>query len=588
MKDFIKFTFATITGLILTGIIVSILGTITILGILASSETRTKVKENSIMVLNLSGTITEQIHKDPLNLIFGNDYSNAGLNDILASIDKAKKHENIKGIYLKAGTLIASPATIQEIRNALLEFKKSGKFIISYGDAYTQGNYYLCSVADQMILNPQGSINWIGMASQPMFYKDLLDKIGIEMQVFKVGTYKSAVEPYISNSISEANREQISIFLNSIWNQILDGVSQSRAISKDSLNAYANQLITLSAPGNYISNGMIDTLLYQSDVKEYLQSILHIDLKESVNTLSLEDMINVEDITLPENKSNHSIAIYYAEGGIDDMTSVDEGISSQKMCRVLQKLGEDDDIKAVVLRVNSPGGSAFGSEQIWHQVMALKEKKPVVVSMGGYAASGGYYISCAANKIIAEPTTLTGSIGIFGMIPNMQNLLTKKLGIHIDAVKTNKFSDMGTVFRPFNPEERMHMQAEINRGYDLFITRCANGRNMSKEAIEKIAEGRVWTGEMAKELGLVDELGGLDKAIEIATQEAQITDYRISSYPEPENFLMNLLYPQKEDYINSQMQETFGEFYPYIQFIRNVQKQDPIQTRIPFELNLNL
>ena len=270
------------------------------------------------------------------------------------------------------------------------------------------------------------------------------------------------------------------------------------------------------------------------------------------------------------------------------MTSVDEGISSQKMCRVLQKLGEDDDIKAVVLRVNSPGGSAFGSEQIWHQVMALKEKKPVVVSMGGYAASGGYYISCAANKIIAEPTTLTGSIGIFGMIPNMQNLLTKKLGIHIDAVKTNKFSDMGTVFRPFNPEERMHMQAEINRGYDLFITRCANGRNMSKEAIEKIAEGRVWTGEMAKELGLVDELGGLDKAIEIAAQEAQITDYRISSYPEPENFLMNLLYPQKEDYINSQMQETFGEFYPYIQFIRNVQKQDPIQTRIPFELNLNL
>lgn len=587
MKDFIKFTVATITGLIFTGIIISIISIITIVAIIASSNTETNVKENSVMVLNLSGTITEQMQEDPLNFIFGDSYSSSGLKEILASIEKAKNHENIKGIYLKAGALITSPATIQEIRNALLEFKKSGKFIVSYGDVYTQGNYYLCSVADKMMLNPQGNINWIGMASQPMFYKDLLDKIGIEMQVFKVGTYKSAVEPYISNSMSDANREQVTVFLNSIWAQLLEGVSQSRQISKDSLNAYANHLITLSAATAYLSNGMIDTLVYQSEVKKYLQNLMHVDEQKPLNTLSIDDMINMEE-SMQYNNSENSIAVYYAEGGIDDMTSSDEGINSQKMCRALQKLRNDDQVKAVVLRVNSPGGSAFGSEQIWHEVVALKEKKPVIVSMGGYAASGGYYISCAANKIVAEPTTLTGSIGIFGLIPNMQKLFTDKLGIHIDVVKTNKFSDMGTTFRPFNAEERTYMQAEINRGYNLFITRCADGRNMSKEAIEKIAEGRVWTGETAKGLGLVDELGGLDKAIKLAAEEAQITDYSISSYPEPENFLISLINKKKEDYIDSQMKETFGEFYPCFRFIKNIRNQDRIQTRVPFELNLNL
>jgi len=587
MKDFIKFTFATVAGLILTGIIVSIISVAIIMGIFAANNTQTIVKENSVMVLNLSGNITEQTQENPFNFIMGDTYSIYGLKEILSSIEKAKSHEDIKGIYLNAGALIASPATIQEIRNALLKFKESGKFIISYGDFYTQGNYYLCSVADKIMLNPQGNINWIGMASQPMFYKELLDKVGIEMQIFKVGTYKSAVEPYTSNGMSEANREQVTAFLHSIWNQMLDGVSQSRHLPKDSLNAYADRLVTLSAANDYISNGMIDTLIYQSEVKKYLQDLMHIDKQESLNTLSLEEMINVEDFTRNDNCEN-SIAIYYAEGGIDDITSTDEGINSKKMCKTLQKLRNNENIKAVVIRVNSPGGSAFGSEQIWHEVIALKEKKPVIVSMGGYAASGGYYISCAANKIVAEPTTLTGSIGIFGMIPNMQNLLTDKLGIHTDVVKTNKFSDMGTIFRPFNTEERAYMQAEINRGYNLFISRCADGRGMSNEAIGKIAEGRVWTGEMAKRIGLVDELGGIERAIELAAQEAQITEYNLSSYPEPKNFLMNLFSQKKDDYVKSQMKETFGEYYPCIQFIKNIQNQARIQARIPFEPNFNL
>lgn len=588
MKDFIKFTLATVTGLILTGFIVSIISIVIIIGFIASSETRTTVKKNSVMVLNLSGTITEQMKEDPLHFILGNSYSSSGLKEILASIEKAKNHQNIKGIYLKAGALITSPATIQEIRNALLKFKESGKFIVAYGDFYTQGNYYLCSVADKIMLNPQGNINWIGMASQPMFYKDLLDKVGIEMQVFKVGTYKSAVEPYISNSMSDANREQVTAFLHSIWNQMLDGVSQSRNITKDSLNAYADRLITLSAATDYVSNGLVDTLVYRDEATKYIQSLMYIDEQETLNTLSLEDMMSVDEFA-PKSKSGNSIAVYYAEGGIDDMTSTsDEGINSLKMCKTLRKLRDDDNIKAVVLRVNSPGGSAFGSEQIWHEVVALKEVKPVIVSMGGYAASGGYYISCAADKIIAEPTTLTGSIGIFGMIPNMEKLFTDKLGIHIDVVKTNKFSDMETTLRPFNTEERASMQAEINRGYDLFVTRCADGREMSKEAIGKIAEGRVWTGEMAKELGLVDELGGLDKAIEIAAKEAQIDDYTVSGYPEPESFWMSLFTQKKDDYVQSQMKETFGKYYPCIQFIQSIQNQNPIQARIPFELNLNL
>lgn len=587
MKDFIKFTLATVAGIIFTGIIVSIICVVIIIGIFASNNTQTIVKENSVMVLNLSGNITEQTQEDPFNFIWGDFYPTYGLKEILSSIEKAKNHENIKGIYLKAGALTTSPATIQEIRDALLKFKESGKFIISYGDFYTQGNYYLCSVADKMLLNPQGNVNWVGMASQPIFYKDLLDKIGIEMQIFKVGAYKSAVEPYISNSMSEANREQVTAFLHSIWNQLLEGVSHSRHLPKDSLNAYADRLVTLRAATDYISNGMIDTLIYQSEVKKYLQNLMHIDEQTSLNTLSLEEMINIEDIA-PHNNSENSIAIYYAEGGIDDMTSTDEGISSKKMCKTLQKLCDNENIKAVVLRVNSPGGSAFGSEQIWHEVVTLKEKKPVIVSMGGYAASGGYYISCAANKIVAEPTTLTGSIGIFGMIPNMQGLLTDKLGIHTDVVKTNKFSDIGTIFRPFNAEERTYMQAEINRGYNLFISRCADGRKMSNEAVEKIAEGRVWTGEMAKDIGLVDELGGIERAIELAAEEAQIMEYDILSYPKPENFLMNLFSQKKDEYITSQMKETFEEYYPCIQFIKSLQKQDHIQARIPFEPNFNL
>ncbi len=586
MKDFVKYTLATITGLMLTGIVMGIFGIITLAGIAASQSMQIPVKNNSIMVINLNGTVTDMMVENPLATLLNEENTNLGVKDILESIEKAAVHENIKGIYLIGGALSAPPAALQEIRDALVKFKITGKPIVAYADSYTQGCYYLCSVADKLLLNPKGSIEWMGMSSQILFYKDLFDKVGVEMQVFKVGTYKSAVEPYIANSMSEANREQTTSFLKSIWEEIVKGVSTSRNIPVETLNEYADEMLTLRATTDYLEKGMVDTLMYESDVKQYLKTFILADNEAELNTLDLESMKLTE---VPTSISNNVVAVYFAEGGIDDATSADEGINSKKVCRDLKKLREDDHIKAVVLRVNSPGGSAFGSEQIWHEVVELKAVKPVIVSMGGYAASGGYYISCAADKIIAEPTTLTGSIGIFGMVPNLGKLMNDKLGVHSDVVKTNPYADMGSLFRPFNEGERTLMQAEINRGYDLFITRCAEGRGMSKEAIMKIAEGRVWTGETAKYIGLVDELGGMETAIGYATEAAAIADdFRIVTYPEPETWLEKVLKLKKENFIRSQLQETFGEYYSTMQFIKHIGEQDKIQARMPFDMNINL
>ena len=445
--------------------------------------------------------------------------------------------------------------------------------------------YYLSSVADKLIANPQGSIAWQGLASQTIFYKDLMKKVGIDMQIFKVGTYKAAVEPFIATEMSDANREQITAFLNSTWERLLKDISASRGMSEDELNKCADDFMTFAPAETYIANGLADTLLYKDGVLDYLKELSGREADESLRTLSLEDMKNVKR-NVPLDKSGNIIAVYYAYGEIDSGTSTDEGIHSRKVIRDLRKLREDETIKAVVLRVNSPGGSAFGSEQIWREVTLLKEKKPVIVSMGDYAASGGYYISCAANCIVADPTTLTGSIGIFGMFPNLENLLTDKLGLHFETVKTNRFADMGNMTRSFNDAEKAAMQNYINNGYKLFVQRCAEGRGMSVEAIEKIAEGRVWTGSMAKELGLVDELGGLDKALEIAAQKAGVENYSVLNYPEMDNVLSTLLNEEKKDYIESQMAETLGEYYDFAKFVRNIKNADRIQARLPFELQI--
>lgn len=591
MKDFLKFTLATVTGIILSSIVLFIIGMVTLFGIVSTADTETIVKKNSVMMLDLNGVLVERTQESPLGILsqlFSDDSNTYGLDDILSSIKKAKENENIKGIYLQASMLGTSYASLQEIRNALLDFKESGKFIIAYGDSYTQGLYYLSSVADKVLLNPKGMIEWKGIASAPLFYKDLLQKIGVEMQVFKVGTYKSAVEPFISTEMSPANREQVTAFINSIWGEVTQGVSASRSLPVDSLNALADRMLMFYPAEESVQCGLADTLIYRNDVRDYLKQWAELKEDDRLPILGLSDMINVKKNT-PKDKSGNIVAVYYASGEITDYSSSsasEEGIVGTKVIRDLRKLKENDDVKVVVLRVNSPGGSAFASEQICHAVKELKTKKPVIVSMGDYAASGGYYMSCMADTIVAEPTTLTGSIGVFGMIPNLKGL-SEKVGLTFDVVKTNKFADLGVIMRPFNQDEKALIQMSVAQSYDTFISRCAEGRHMTKEAIEKVGEGRVWTGEMAKELGLVDVLGGIDTALEIAVRKAGIEGYTVVSYPAKQDLLSSLLDTKPTNYVESQiLKSKLGEYYQQFGMLKNLKERSMIQARIPFELNI--
>ncbi len=592
MKDFLKYTLATVVGIFLAGIVFTILGIISLVGMVATSDTETKVKENSIFELRLDGTIEERSQaEDPFSKLLGaTSTTTYGLDDILSSIKKAKSNDNIKGIYIEGGVTGGSSfASCEAIRRALVDFKESGKFIVAYSDNYGQDTYYLASVADKIFINPQGSLAWHGLSSQPIFYKELLEKIGVKMQVFKVGTYKSAVEPYIATSMSDANREQVTVFLEDLWGKMLNDISVSRNITVDSLSTYADRFMDLQPAQTYLDYGLVDSIVYKSDVREYLKQLTNRKDDENIRSYLVSDMVNVKR-NVPKDKSGNIIAVYYAAGDIDGggVISVGPaGIQSPKVVKDLRKLREDKTVKAVVLRVNSPGGSAFGSEQIWNEVVALKAEKPVIVSMGDYAASGGYYISCAADTIVAEETTLTGSIGIFGVFPDASELMNKKLGINFDVVKTNKMSDFGTMSRPFNADEQQILQQYINNGYSLFVKRCADGRGMTTEAIEAIAEGRVWTGIRAKELGLVDEIGGLDKAIELAAHSADIEGYSVVSYPKKEGMLSSFLEGEKDKMVKSKLQEYIGEYFNGLQYIKGLKEMDPIQARIPFDLNIH-
>lgn len=540
------------------------------------------------MMLNLNGTLTERSQETPFDLLMEEDYKTCGLDDVLSSIKKAKENDDIKGIYIEATSLSTGFASCEEIRNALKDFKKSGKFIVAYGDSYSQGLYYLSSVADKVLLNPQGMVEWRGLSATPTFFKDLLAKIGIEMQIFKVGTYKSAVEPFISTEMSPANREQISAYLTSIWGQVTNDVAESRKVSVDSLNAIADRMLMFYPAEESVKCRLVDTLIYKNDVRNYLKAMVGIEKDDRMPVLGLQDMINVKK-NVPKDKSGNIIAVYYAYGEIDggsSLTSSEEGIDSKKVIKDLRKLKDDKDVKAVVLRVNSPGGSAYGSEQIWYAISELKKEKPVIVSMGDYAASGGYYISCNADTIVAEPTTLTGSIGIFGMFPNVKGL-TDKIGMNFDVVKTNKYADFGTLTRPMNEGEKGLIQMYVNNGYDLFLTRCSDSRNISKEELDKIAQGRVWTGNKAKELGLVDELGGLDKALDIAIAKAGVDAYTVMNYPQKNSFFESLMNTNPGNYVKARMLKgTMSEIYQRFSILENFDKCDRIQARVPFELNI--
>ncbi len=587
MKDFLKFTLATVTGIIVSSVVLFFISILVVFSMVSSSESETQVRKNSVMMLDLNGTLAERSQENPLDILMKDDYKTYGLDDVLSSIRKAKENENIKGIYIQANSLSAGYASLEEIRHALKDFKESGKFIVAYGDSYTQSLYYLSSIADKVMLNPQGMLEWRGLAATPMFFKDLLEKIGVEMQVFKVGTYKSAVEPFIATEMSPANREQVNVYLSSVWGQITGDIAESRNLSVEALNKEADRMLMFYPAEESVKNGLVDTLIYKNDVRDYLKTLVGIDKDDDMPVLGIQDMVNVKK-NVPKDKSGNVIAVYYAYGEIDggSSASTEEGINSEKVIRDLRKLKDDENVKAVVLRVNSPGGSAYGSEQIWYAVEQLKKEKPVIVSMGDYAASGGYYIACNADTIVAEPTTLTGSIGIFGMMPNAKGL-TEKLGLNFDVVKTNPYADFGNLTRPMNDGEKELMQMYVNNGYKLFLTRCSDGRGISMEELDKIAQGRVWTGSTAKELGLVDELGGLDKALEIAVAKAGVDAYTVMNYPKKEGFLESLMNTNPGNYIKARMLNgKMSDVYRQFGIIENFDKIDRIQARVPFELNI--
>lgn len=584
MKDFIKYTMATVVGLVLVSIIMGILTFVSMAGMIASEGMSSPIEKKSVLRITLKGSITERAgEENPLSKLGGETTQQIALDQALQALEKAAKNDKIEGIYMEGGILSAYPAEVQELRQALLKFKKSGKWIIAYADTYSRSAYYLCSVADKVYLNPIGMLDWSGLSSNPMFFTGLMKKLGIKMQVFKVGTYKSAVEPYIAEQMSDANREQVSSYQQSIWNNMLKDVAKSRKTTAEALNSLADSMTILSGPEASVKGGLVDKLCYQDEVKKILKNKAKMDEDESLRFVSISDVALSEELN---DKVDDEIAVYYAYGEIkEDITggfAQESAITSKQMTKDLQELREDDDVKAVVLRVNSPGGSAYASEQIWREVQLLSKEKPVIVSMGALAASGGYYISCGANKIFAEPTTLTGSIGIFGMIPDATELLTDKLGLSFDVVKTNAHSDFGAMGRPLNESECRLMQAYINQGYELFTGRVAQGRKISQDSVKAVAEGRVWTGEQAMKIGLVDKLGNLNDAIAAAAKAAKIEKYSVGRYPEPAPWFASLLQEKKADYMDSQMRSALGEFYPAFSLIRNLKNQDAIQARMTF------
>ena len=586
MKDFFKYVLATVVGMLLFSIVMGVFMVMSMVGIVASGEQTKSIKDNSVLVLNLSGTLDERAQADPMAFIKGENTEATGLDDMLTAIRKAKTNDKVKGIYIEAGAFAAdSYASLQAVRKALADFRSSGKWIVAYSDSYSQSTYYLASVANKVWVNPQGMIDWHGLASQKIYVKDLLEKVGVKMQVTKVGKYKSAVEMFTVDKMSDADREQTEAYINGIWKNVVNDVAASRHLTANQLNTYADSLITLAPATELVKMKMADQLLYTDQVKAEVKKLLNIDQKDEIYQLSVSDMANVKD----ERKEGDQVAVYYAFGDIVDgaaasPTSLNESvIDAQKVCRDLEKLANDDDVKAVVVRVNSGGGSAYASEQIWHQVSELKKKKPVVVSMGGMAASGGYYMSAAANWIVAEPTTLTGSIGIFGMFPDMSNLMTNKLSLHFDLAKTNKYSDFGTQSRAFNADELAHLGTYIDRGYKLFRKRVADGRHMSEAQVEQIAQGHVWLGQDALKIKLVDQLGGLNEAVSKAAALAKLDKYHTASYPAPAGWSEMLLdRMQSGNYLDEQMRAALGEYYEPMMVVRNLSNRNPIQARLPF------
>lgn len=593
MKDFFKNVAATIVGLFAFGLIMTILGFICIIGMIASSNSKPALKDNAVMVLKLQGQIEDRSEDNWLGELTGEQFNNLGMNKILSSIRKAKDEDKVKGIYLETGILESDYATLQEIRNALADFKKSGKWIIAYGDALSQGGYYLASVANKVYVNPEGNVDWHGIASQPQYIKDVAAKFGVHFTVVKVGKYKSYTETYTEDKMSDANREQVSRYIGGLWQQMLADVSKSRNISKDSLNHFADGLMVFDDTKLLKSRKMVDGFCYYDEIRDVVKKQLGLKTDEAINQVDYNDV----DMAIDDsNLMGEEIAVYYCQGSIVRMETPsiygsEQQIVSTKVIKDLQELADNSQVKAVVLRINSGGGDAYASEQIWRAVKELNKKKPVVVSMGGMAASGAYYMSMGAQYIMAQPTTLTGSIGIFGALPDFSDLMTKKLGFKYDEVKTNRNSAYTSagMSRPWSAEEIATMQNYVNRGYSLFRKRVAEGRKMSTEQVEKIAQGRVWLGTDAKNIKLIDGFGGLSDAIDKAAELAHLSSYQAVEYPAMAGWMEQLLDMaggNKGTYLDEQLRLALGDLYQPFNMIRNMKEKEPVQAALPYVLNI--
>lgn len=590
MKQFLKYVCATVVGLLITLCIFTVICFTIIVGVTASSDS-TGISEGSVLVVKLNGDIVEHVGEGSVDRMMGVMPSSQGVDDIVMAIDAAAKEPNIKGIYVESGQMLSDYSALREIRNALLRFKTSKKWVVSYGDSYTQGTYYVCSAADKVWMNPEGTLDIHGLAAQPMYVKDLLDKFGVKMTVIKVGTYKSATEQYTESQMSDANREQVTRYIGSLWTTVTTEIGKSRGISAEAINKYADN-VTMAQPAELlIKQRLIDKTMYANEVKAEIKKLLKQDADEDIKQVSCTELAT-KTRTVNDSATDDKIAIYYAEGSIVQsaeaglLFSGGQSIVSKDMVKDLDKLAKDDDVKAVVIRVNSGGGDSFASEEIWHSVATLKAKKPVVISMSGAAASGAYYFSAPASWIVAQPTTITGSIGIFGVFPDMTRLYKEKLGLTFDNVKTNKHADMSLLqrARPFDAEEEALLQQYINRGYELFCKRVSDGRKMPVAKVKEIAEGRVWIAGDAKKLKLVDEIGGMPEAVKKAAELAKVKKYVATAYPTPPTLLEQLLDKAtgNGNNLDEQMKSTLGTLYEPFCIIKSLETQNPIQARCEY------
>lgn len=587
MKSFFKYVLATVTGIVISSVVLFIimLGIIGALVTSASSEKEVLVKDNSLLYLSFNHEITERSIDNPFGSldIPGYNLKNLGLDDILLRIKTAKDDGKIKGIYMDASTIATGFASLKEIRDALLDFKSSGKFIVAYNEGYSQKAYYIASVADKIYVNPEGTVDFKGLASSTMFMKDAFDKFGVDMQVVKVGTFKSAVEPYFLNQMSEANRLQVNSYLGSIYDSFIQEIATSRKMSADSLRSIATNYLVRNAD-DAVRYKLADAKLYKDELISELKKRLNVATKDDLSVVSLIDYKS----KMPSGSESNQVAVLYAEGAIVGGEGSKGEIGSDKISRELRLLRQDDNVKAVVFRVNSPGGSALASDVIWREVELTKQVKPIIVSMGDYAASGGYYIAAAADSIFAENNTITGSIGVFGVIPNFKNLLNNKIGVHFDGVKTGKFSDIGMVpDRPLTAEERDIIQMEVNRVYQTFMKRVSDGRKITVSQVDTIGQGRVWTGKQAVDIGLVDRIGGIDDAIKAAAKKAKIDKYAIKQYPAKEDAFSMLLNSSKEKVQIWMAQQQMGEFYNYFDVIKKVSGQSGIMAKLPYSIEIH-